>query len=92
MPPYSWDWSESSGEESLHAALARSLNEIAIGSIGPGDILLFRMTARAPAKHCGIFASRDGAPTLIHARQNKRVSEEVFSSFWRKKLAHAFRL
>ena len=29
--------------------------------------------------------------TLIHARQNKRVSEEAFSPAWRKKLAYAFR-
>jgi NlpC/P60 family putative phage cell wall peptidase len=30
--------------------------------------------------------------TLIHARQNKRVSEERFSSAWQRKLAAAFRI
>ena len=50
------------------------------------------MSARGPAKHCGIVAEKSGALTLIHARQNKRVSEEQFSTFWRRKLAFAFRI
>jgi NlpC/P60 family putative phage cell wall peptidase len=44
-------------------------------------------------------ASRSSSPvhgggkrTLIHARQNKRVSEEPFSSAWQRKLAAAFRI
>ena len=37
-------------------------------------------------------AEKDGALTLIHSRQNKRVSEEIFSSAWRHKLVYAFRL
>jgi hypothetical protein len=35
---------------------------------------------------------KGGYLTLIHARQNKRVSEEPLSPFWRSKLAFAFRL
>jgi hypothetical protein len=50
------------------------------------------MTPRGPAKHCGIVAENSGVTTLIHARQNKRVSEEVFSPLWWQKLAFAFRL
>jgi NlpC/P60 family putative phage cell wall peptidase len=34
----------------------------------------------------------DAGLTLIHARQNKRVSEEPLSPFWRSRLAFAFRL
>jgi hypothetical protein len=30
--------------------------------------------------------------TLIHARQNKQVSEEMFSPLWRRKIAFAFRM
>ena len=103
-PPYSPDWAEARGEETLHDALARHLNEIELKDIAPGDVVLFRMVARGPAKHCGIIgcatasllerggAEKDGALTLIHARQNKRVSEEAFSAPWRKKLAFAFRI
>ncbi|MEJ0027319.1 MAG: hypothetical protein WDN01_14940 [Rhizomicrobium sp.] len=91
-PPYSPDWAEATGRETLYTALARHLTEIDRAALAPGDVALFRMARRGPAKHCGIVGERDGAPTLIHARQNRRVSEEPFSSFWRAKLAYAFRL
>ncbi|HEX2593240.1 MAG TPA: hypothetical protein VHL34_17190 [Rhizomicrobium sp.] len=92
-PPYSEDWSETTGEETLRNALARHLTEIATRDIAPGDIAIFRMSPHAPAKHCGIIASMEsGSLTLIHTRQNKRVSEEPFTPFWQRKLAYAFRL
>jgi NlpC/P60 family putative phage cell wall peptidase len=91
-PPYSPDWAEARGEETLRDALARHLSEIDPREIAPGDVVLFRMMARGPAKHCAIVAEKDGALTLIHARQNKRVSEEAFLAPWRKKLAYAFRI
>jgi NlpC/P60 family putative phage cell wall peptidase len=90
-PPYSPDW-ELTGSESLRDGLARHLDAVPLETIAPGDILLFRMAPRAPAKHCAILAEQGGALTLIHARQNKRVSEEAFTTFWRRKLAYAFRL
>ena len=91
-PPYSPDWAEARGEETLRDALARHLNKIDPRDIAPGDVVLFRMIVRGPAKHCAIVAEKDGALTLIHARQNKRVSEEAFSPAWRRKLAYAFRI
>ena len=91
-PPYSPDWAEASGAETLYSAMLRHLNEIDLSALRPGDIALFRMVPRGPAKHCGIVALRDGRFSLIHARQNKRVSEEIFSAFWRRKLAFAFRM
>ena len=48
------------------------------------------MIQAGPAKHCGILADRGGVPSLIHARQNKRVSEEAFTTAWRRKVAFAF--
>jgi NlpC/P60 family putative phage cell wall peptidase len=92
LPPYSLVWAEACGAETLYIALDRHAREIGIDRLAPGDIALFRMAGRGPAKHCGIVSARDGAPTLIHARQNKRVSEEPFSAFWRSKLAFAFRI
>jgi NlpC/P60 family putative phage cell wall peptidase len=92
VPPYSGDWAEVSGEETLYAALSRSLTEIEKRNVVPGDVALFRMMARAPAKHCGIVAEKDDALTLIHARRNRRVTEEPFSPFWRRSLAFVFRL
>lgn len=92
MPPYSPDWAESKGEETLYMGLKRHVAEIAPRALQPGDIALFRMRPRGPAKHCGILGDSPAGLTLIHSRQNKRVSEEVFSSAWRKKLAYAFRI
>lgn len=90
VPPYAPDWA--TGEETLYQALKRHLREIDRVAIAPGDIVLFRMMRRGPARHCGILAEKDGALSLIHARQNKRVSEERFAPFWRRKFAYAFRL
>jgi NlpC/P60 family putative phage cell wall peptidase len=92
VPPYAPDWAEASGVETLCNALARHLTPIALPAAAPGDVLLFRMGARGPANHCAILAARDGALTLIHARQNHQVSEEDFSPAWRRKLAFALRL
>jgi NlpC/P60 family putative phage cell wall peptidase len=91
MPNYSPDWAETTGAETLYTALARILRPVPLQDIAPGDIALFRMHPRGPAKHCGIVADRKGMHTLIHARQNKRVSEELFSPLWRRKIAYAFR-
>jgi NlpC/P60 family putative phage cell wall peptidase len=91
-PPYSPDWAEATGEETLYAAMKRHLVEIAPRAIAPGDIALFRMMPRGPAKHCGIVAKKKSGLTLIHARQNKQVSEETFGAPWRKKLVYTFRM
>jgi NlpC/P60 family putative phage cell wall peptidase len=91
-PAYSMDWAEARGLETLYHGLARHFDEIDRRAIAPGDIVLFRMRARGPAKHCAIVAERDGTRTIIHARQNKRVSEEPLSRFWRIRLAFAFRI
>lgn len=91
-PPYAPDWSEVSGEETLYMALSRHIAEVEKSSLQTGDVALFRMTRHGPAKHCGIVAERCGRRSLIHARQNKRVSEEALSTFWLGKLAFAFRM
>ena len=99
VPPYTPDWAEAKGEETLREALARHLAPAT--DMAPGCVALFRMapvcfgraSARGgPAKHCGIIAERDGRLTLIHARQNRRVMEEEFSPYWRARLAYLFRV
>jgi NlpC/P60 family putative phage cell wall peptidase len=91
IPPYRPDW-DAPGGEVLRDGLARHLSRVAVKDIVPGDVVLFRMVPRASARHCAIVGEKDGALTLIHARQNKRVGEEPLSPFWRQKLAYAFRL
>ncbi|HEY4112855.1 MAG TPA: hypothetical protein VGM17_02235 [Rhizomicrobium sp.] len=90
LPAYSADWAEAKRQETLRDALARHLAPVALHAIAPGNIVLFRMLTHGPAKHCGIVGQMDGRRTLIHARQNKRVSEEMFTGAWLRKLAYAF--
>ena len=101
-PPYSADWAEAGGEETLYMALARHLREMPLCELAPGDVALFRMARHSPAKHCGIVAAQNLSSatasllerqlTLIHARQNHRVAEEPMTPFWWRRLAFAFRL
>ncbi|MDX2236291.1 MAG: peptidase P60, partial [Hyphomonadaceae bacterium] len=42
-PPYTPDWAEAGGAETLYAAAQRSLREVALDAMQPGDVLLFRM-------------------------------------------------
>ncbi|HEY0266119.1 MAG TPA: hypothetical protein VGC16_05160 [Rhizomicrobium sp.] len=92
VPPYSPDWAEATGEETLRDALARHLTAVALPDIAPGDAVLFRMARNCPAKHCGIVAEQGGALTLIHAAQRRRVREEILAPWWRARLAYAFRI
>jgi NlpC/P60 family putative phage cell wall peptidase len=87
-PPYSADWAEASNRETLAEAARRHLTEIPLNAIEPGDILLFRWRERLPAKHCAILVSAD---RMIHAHDGAAVAEVYFASWWRRRLAYAFR-
>lgn len=91
-PPHSEDWAEARGEETMYAAFKRHFDEIEPARVAPGDVALFRMLLRGPAKHCAIVGESDGMPTLIHSRANTRVTEEPLTDAWRRKMAFAFRL
>src|SRR5262249_12855861 len=54
-PPYTPDWAEAHGEETLLDAARRHLAQIEVAAAGPGDVLLFRMRADAPMKHAAIL-------------------------------------
>jgi len=91
IPPYLPDW-DVPGTETLRDGLARHLAPVDVAAMAPGDVVLFRMVARAAARHCAILGEQGGAFTLIHARQNKQVGEEPFTPFWRGRMAYVFRL
>lgn len=91
VPPYAPDWGAGEAER-LRDGLARHLTAVPSAAMRAGDVALFRMAPRAPARHCGIVAERDGALTLIHARQDRAVREEVFTAFWRARLAYLYRV
>ena len=96
-PPYRPDWAEVGGEETLWAAARRRLVEIAPERAGLGDVLLFRMAAGCPAKHCAILSAElsesMGEPELrmIHAYWGRSVVESWMGAWWRRRLVAAFR-
>ncbi|HEY8267920.1 MAG TPA: NlpC/P60 family protein [Xanthobacteraceae bacterium] len=87
-PAYSADWAEAGGKESLAAAAARHLVPVELADATPGDVLLFRWRAHLPAKHAAILVAAD---RIVHAHDGAAVAEVYFASFWRRRLAYAFR-
>ena len=87
-PAYSPDWAEALGEETLLEAARRHLTEIPAGSAGAGDVLLFRMVAGVPAKHCGIAT---GEGTLVHAYWGRAAVETRLVPWWQRRVVAAFR-
>lgn len=92
-PPYSSDWAEVGGEERLAAALGRWFRPVAPERAGAGDVLLFRMSPGAPAKHCAILsegsAIADGG-RMIHAYWGRAVVESWLGDWWRRRLVAVF--
>lgn len=89
--PYSPDWAERSGEETLLAAARRRLVEIPAGAARAGDVLLFRMSPGAPMKHCGVLSACDGPERrVIHAYWGRSVVESWMGRWWERRVAAAF--
>lgn len=91
LPPYAPDWAERSGEEVLLKAVRRWMVQIPVRDARAGDVLLFRMSAGVPVKHCGILGA-DGGPeqTLIHAYWGRSVIESWMGAWWTRRVAAAF--
>ncbi len=86
-PAYTPDWAERQGAETLLEAARRHLAEIATHEAAPGDVLLFRMHAGAPMKHCAIL---DEGSRIIHAYWGRAVVRSRFAPWWRARAAAAF--
>ena len=92
VPGYTPDWSEVSGSERMLDAAARNLVQVPRDAARPGDVLLFRMRANAPAKHAGILATRTVAGgRLIHAYSGHAVCETTLGPAWARRIAAVFR-
>lgn len=86
-PPYTPDWAEALGEESLLAAARRHLREIPVGEAGAGDVLVFRMGTGTSAKHCGIVSAPG---VLTHAYWGRAVTETRLTPWWTRRIVAAF--
>jgi NlpC/P60 family putative phage cell wall peptidase len=87
-PAYSPDWAEETGQEDMRDAARRHLLEIQPGEARPGDVVLFRMKANAPAKHAAILSS---GSRIIHAYQGHAVAETAIPPGWDQRMAFVFR-
>ncbi|PWB83586.1 MAG: peptidase P60 [Methylocystaceae bacterium] len=86
-PPYSPDWAEALGAETLALAAHRHFAAIDVRAFREGDVLLFRFRDHAPAKHLGIATS---ATHMVHAHGGACVAEAPIGSHWRKRIVAAF--
>ena len=86
-PPYTPDWAEMMGEETLLTAARNYLVEIPVSNAVAGDVLLFRMGLGTPAKHAAIVTGPD---SIIHAYWGKQVCETRLVPWWRRRIAGAF--
>jgi NlpC/P60 family putative phage cell wall peptidase len=86
-PPYSRDWAETTGIETMVAAAARHLAAVEVGAAAPGHVLIFRLRDGMVAKHAAILAT---PTTMIHAIESAPVAEVAFSPWWRRRLAAVF--
>ena len=93
-PPYTPDWAERQGQETLLAAAQRHLRTLWLAGQGDerppieaGQVLVFRYRAHLPAKHAGIATSPH---TMIHAQEGAGVVEVPITGWWHRHLAGVF--
>jgi NlpC/P60 family putative phage cell wall peptidase len=85
-PPYTPDWAEAVGEETLALAAHRHFVPVDARVFGAGDVLLFRFRDGAPAKHLGIATS---STHMVHAHGGVCVAEAPIG-LWRRRIVGAF--
>lgn len=89
-PAYTRDLAEASRSETLLAAAGRHLVKIKKEEYAPGDVVIFRLRSGAMAKHCAII-STVGPDRMIHAFESGPVCEVHMSSWWKRRIAAAYR-
>jgi NlpC/P60 family putative phage cell wall peptidase len=94
ITPYSPNWAEETGQETLRDAARRHLVEIDAAPFRDGeplkeaDVILIRVRDRGPAKHAAIAS---GPGTIVHAYDRHAVAENALPAAWRRRIAYAFR-
>jgi NlpC/P60 family putative phage cell wall peptidase len=93
ITPYSPNWAEETGQETLRDAARRHLAEIGAAPfrdgepLREGDVILIRVRDRGPAKHAAIASGPD---TIVHAYDRHAVAENALPAAWRRRIAYAF--
>lgn len=87
VPAYEVNWGLSFKDETLTDGLARHLVPTERNAAKPGDVLVFRLRDRYPARHAAIQSTPD---QMIHAWERGAVCEVYLSAPWRRRIAHVF--
>lgn len=87
VPPYGQDWAESGAGAALRDALLRHLRPKPVAEAAVGDVLLFRLLRRGPAKHVGI---QTGPAQFVHAHAGHGVIEVPLNEPWRRRIVARF--
>jgi NlpC/P60 family putative phage cell wall peptidase len=87
VPPYTPDWAEQLGEETLLLAARGCLIPLPRDNARLGDVMIFRMQPNALCKHIAVRAS---AETIIHAYWGRAVVESYLVPYWQKRHAFSF--
>ena len=82
-PAYSNAWAETGGREQLLDAARTHFEPQANRQLGFGNVMLFRLRAKSPAKHLGIYT---GSNRFVHAYDGASVVESAMGDFWRRRL------
>ncbi|SIO11088.1 putative phage cell wall peptidase, NlpC/P60 family [Rhodovulum sp. ES.010] len=90
VPPYTPDWSEPQGEETLWEAAQRHLVDKPVGNAAPGDVILFRLRDTGVAKHLGVQGRAGAQASFIHAYQGHGVVESPLSAPWARRIVARF--
>ncbi len=89
-PPYTRDWAETEGRETLLDAARTFLAERPTSSLREGQVLLFRMRDDSVAKHLGILTRAGTVPRFVHAYSGRAVCETTLSLPWRRRMVATF--
>ena len=93
VPAYAPGWGErEAGGEPLLDAARRLLVARDGREPEPGDVIVFRMLAAGPAKHCGIALGQDasGRDAFVHAYSGIGTVRSALSEPWRRRIAGLF--
>ena len=91
VPVYPDDWAETGRPGALLDGLGRVFVAVAPGSPpGPGEVLVFRLSARGPAQHLGVATECGTRARFVHACAGVGVVEADLGGPWRRRLVARF--
>ena len=86
---YPQSWHLFKKEERLYETCQELMDEVALTSINPGDVLLFAFRPRFVSHHLGIYIGRN---LFIHSDMDAgKVIVSRLDSFWKGRLRSAFK-